>query len=275
MSRMIVGVEGSPFAAHALAWAVQRAARTGDEIVAVFAWTVFDQGHHEPGEKLVPDFTEVEAAALLEDALSQCDVGGATITRRVVDGPAPEALVGVAEHDDVLVVGARGLGGFKGLLLGSVSAKVLQLAPCPVAVIHEDTPLDSDGPIVVGVDDSEGSNKAVAWAAHEARRTGRAVHLVSAWQAPLYPTMAVPQVLDALAEGTDDELTQLAGSPVLEGLTVTTEAVVGSAAQALVGLSDAGMIVVGSRGRGAVAGMLLGSVSRQVVHHARLPVVVV
>ncbi len=270
---MIVGVDGSPFAGQALEWAAARAERTGDEIVAVFAWNVFNQGHHEPGEKLVPDFGDVEAAALLDDVLDGYGVT-APITRRAVHGAAPESLVGLAGPDDLLVVGARGLGGFKGLLLGSVSSRVLQLATCPVVVIHE-SDRDVDGGIVVGVDGSDGSDRALAWAADEARRTGRAVHLVAAWQAPLYPAMAVPQVLDALRDATVEQLATIAASATLEGIEVTTTVATGSAAWALVDHDDAAMIVVGSRGHGAVAGMVLGSVSRQVVHHATVPVVVV
>lgn len=274
MSRMIVGVDGSPHAGHALAWAVARSERTGDAVDAVFAWNVFNQGFHEPGEKLQPDFGDAEARVLLDQMIADYDVPG-PVNARAVHGSAPEALVGLATSDDLMVVGARGLGGFKGLLLGSVSAKVLELAPCPVVVIHSETPLGDDGAIVVGVDGSEGSDQAVAWAAAEARSSGDPVVLVSAWQAPLYPTMAVPQVLEALAEGTEEQLAQLAASEVLDGVEVSTEVVVGSAAHALVARDDAGMIVVGSRGRGVVAGVLLGSVSRQVVHHATAPVVVV
>lgn len=274
MGRMIVGVDGSPHAGRALAWAARRSERTGDAVDAVFAWNVFNQGFHEPGEKLQPDFTDVEAAALLEQILADYDVPG-PVNARALHGSAPETLVGLAGPDDLMVVGARGLGGFKGLLLGSVSAKVLELSPCPVVVVHEDTPLGDDGPIVVGVDGSEGSERAVAWAAGEARRSGGRVHLVSAWQAPLYPTMSVPQVLEALQQGAEEQLAEIAGSDVLEGVEVSTEVVTGSAAHALVGHEDAGMVVVGSRGRGVVAGMLLGSVSRQVVHHATVPVVVI
>src|SRR5690606_7278539 len=96
---------------------------------------------------------------------------------------APSALASTATPEDLLVVGARGLGGFKGLLLGSVSQRVLAEATCPVAVIRPDAE-QGEGPVVVGVDASATARRAMQWAAGEARARGTTLRVVHAWNAP-------------------------------------------------------------------------------------------
>ncbi|MBS1847884.1 MAG: universal stress protein [Actinobacteria bacterium] len=273
MGRIIVGLDGSPYSLEALGWAVARASGRGDEVVAVMAWHLFAQGFHRKGESLRGDFDADAARSLLTDAVATAGLAD-LVELRTIEGVPAEVLVEEAGDDGMLVVGARGTGGFEGLLLGSVSTRVLQLARCPVAVIHGPVTA-SNGEIVVGVDGSASSIRAVDWAADEARATDAAVRLVLAWQAPLYPEMSVPQILDALEGGAREEVGELAGSPSLAGLEVTTETPCESAARALLAHDDAAMIVVGKRGHGALLRVLLGSVSAQVARHATVPVVVV
>lgn len=274
MGRVFVGVDGSPGAADALRWAVARRSYADDDVVAVLVWHLFDQGHRPGDGDLRSDFGEDEAAALLDAAVADAGVEDA-VTTRTVHGVAAESLVELAQDDDLIVVGARGLGGFQGLLLGSVSLRVLESATCPVVVLHGAPRAEDSGEIVVGVDGSEDSIRALHWAAGEARASASALRIVQAWQAPLYPEMAVPQILDALEEGARDQLADITADAALEGLTVHSEAPCAGAAHALLAHEDARMLVIGSRGHGKLARLFLGSVSRQVAQHATPPVVVV
>lgn len=275
MPRTIVGVDGSENSTIALTWAVERAAPRGDEVVAVLAWSFFDQGYRPEGEPMKAEFTEDDAQRILAEAVATAGLTGKVAQRTLHDPPA-EAITEFAKPDDLIVVGARGLGGFKGLLLGSVSQRILELAPCPVVVIRLDASYDEHGEIVVGVDGSDISMRALRWAADEARATGAAVRIVHAWQWPMFAEIAVPEMYEALAEGAEALCAEAAGDPCLDGLTVEVDVVNGGAPRALLAHDGkASMIVVADRGRGAVRRTLLGSTSRQVAQHATSPVVVV
>ena len=137
--------------------------------------------------------------------------------------------------------------------------------------------------IVVGVDGSAGSVAALAWAVELAAQTGAAVEALSAWEltygwidgyAPDIERWCEEARREARAR-LDAAIAAVAGSHP-SSTTVTPTVVEGPAARALLDASkDADLVVVGSRGRGGFAGLLLGSVSQQVVHHARVPVTVV
>ena len=136
--------------------------------------------------------------------------------------------------------------------------------------------------IVVGVDHSEGSRRALQWAVDEARRRGAQIEAVHAWHFPYVPTgpfapASLPgddlleadarRVLDASIA--DVDTTGLAAP--IEGTLVCD----GAAHALLHAAKDADLLVVGSRGRGGFAGLLLGSVSQEISHHATCPVVIV
>ena len=105
-------------------------------------------------------------------------------------------LVTASEGADLLVVGARGSGGFLGLRLGSVSEKCLQRATCPVAVIHQhEDPEPAAERIVVGVDGSDVSALALSWALDEARLRAATISAVSAWDGGAIAASAMPGAL--------------------------------------------------------------------------------
>jgi len=144
---------------------------------------------------------------------------------------------------------------------------------------REDRPADADRPlIVVGLDGSEHSSAALRWAAAEARLRGARLRVVHSWHVP---TLAVEVPLP------EDVYTPAAARLEVEGQVaavlgdaadVPVDIVVheGSPAQSLVDeAAGATLVVVGSRGRGGFSGLLLGSVSTQVAHHAPCPVVIV
>lgn len=134
--------------------------------------------------------------------------------------------------------------------------------------------------IVVGVDGSEAAQAALLWALEEGRVRSAQVDVVTAWHEPyVAPTMAAvvpdPAVFSEAAERTLDRAVDQAGAAA-EGLTIERHVIRGNAASALLDVAKgAALLVVGSRGRGGFAGLLLGSISQQVVHHATCPVVVV
>ncbi|MGV3760114.1 MAG: universal stress protein, partial [Actinomycetota bacterium] len=138
MARIIVGVDGSDGSAEALRWAVEEGRLRGEPVVAVMAWGYLDQHHAVQGAEFDPDYGEPQAREALAAAVADALGEGAAVEQLVVCDLAPSALVSTATPEDLLVVGARGLGGFKGLLLGSVSQRVLAEATCPVAVIRAD-----------------------------------------------------------------------------------------------------------------------------------------
>jgi nucleotide-binding universal stress UspA family protein len=134
--------------------------------------------------------------------------------------------------------------------------------------------------VVVGVDGSDPSSVALAWAAEEARIRGATLKVVHAWHVPSVAYAGPAPVVDQSqwieeSQGILDEQVRkvLGDEPAVD---VVTELWEGPSAQAVIDAAkDADMLVVGSRGRGGFAGLLLGSVSTQIVHHARCPVVVV
>ena len=137
--------------------------------------------------------------------------------------------------------------------------------------------------IIVGVDGSDASERALHWALEEARLRGAVLEVVHAWphpHAPLpgYRPSLAPESVRAMREAAKELVEDIvAGLPAeLSGIDVRAFEVEGPPAQALLDAAQgADLLVVGSRGRGGFAGLLLGSVSQQCAHHARCPVVIV
>jgi nucleotide-binding universal stress UspA family protein len=285
MTEIVVGVDGSKGAARAVAWAVDEAVARGWSVTALLAWSYLDQRHADGKERFEAGYGEADASAAL-DAYLRAAIGAeraAGVQRIVVNDLAAPALLDAAANAALLVVGARGLGGFLGLRVGSVSEHCLHHAPHAVAVVH-----DADGPrggtmerIVVGIDGSDTSRHALRWAIDEARAHDASLQVVHAWHVPygggspfayvaVDPTLiedAARKVLDAAIDAED---TSGLRQPVERTLVQS-----GAASAVLDAAKDADLVVVGSRGLGGFSGLLLGSVSQQVAHHATAPVVIV
>lgn len=141
--RIVVGIDGSPESAAALRWALAEGALRGVVVVAVHAWTfVPPSAMGEPGvipiaaTNLMDDLSlqRQAAEAALGEALG--DTGEAEVELIVTEGAPGDVLVDAARDADLVVVGSRGRGGFKGALLGSVSQHVVQHASCPVVIVR-------------------------------------------------------------------------------------------------------------------------------------------
>jgi nucleotide-binding universal stress UspA family protein len=288
---IVVGVDGSEGAAHALRWAVREAGLRGRPVTALLAWGYLDQHWAAPDHVFDPAYGEADALAALDEAVARAlDVEAAAgVTRRAVCDLAARALLDASAGADMLVVGARGLGGFRGLLLGSVSQQCLNHARRPLAIVrHGDDAAEIHahaGPerIVVGVDGSKPANRALRWAVDEARLRGGVLELVHAWRVPVSVVGVAPGAtvgvdpfgLETNAAAVLDEATDAVDQTGLAWPVERTLSNRGAAWAILESARQADLVVVGSRGRGGFAGLVLGSVSHQVTHHAPCPVVVI
>jgi nucleotide-binding universal stress UspA family protein len=301
MGRIVVGVDGSQCAEEALDWALEEAGNRRLDVEVVLAWQVpaIALATPVPYESLDPEGrlaaeAHVTASEIVDAARSRGAVpAGTTVTSRAPEGPAARVLVEAAEDAPLLVVGRKGHGGFSRLLMGSVATSALHQARCPVALVPADwrapgdeagSPAAGLGPrVVVGVDGSPGSRSALRLAAATARQRGVALVAVYVWQlAALSPVVAresgyTPPLAEyeAAAErilsGALDEV-----RADLASLSVTPLVVRAAAVRGLMDAArGADLLVVGSRGHGGFAGLLLGSVSSQVATHAPCPVLVV
>jgi nucleotide-binding universal stress UspA family protein len=279
MNGIVVGVDESHHAQSALRWAIDHGARTNQPVTAVMAWGYLDQHYSDPGKSFDAAYGAETARKALEAIVTRAaGPNHAVRLSAVCDRPAP-ALLEAARDASLLVVGARGLGGFRGLLVGSVSRHVLHKSTCPVAVIRADHGHEA-GPIVAGVDGSEPSRRALDWAIDVARATQRPLLAIHAWRVPYRDLDFAGAYLDSeeLARDAvallDEQLAALDESGLVGP--IERRVVNGGASEALLDAADgASMVVVGSRGHGRFTDILLGSVSAQVSQHATCPVVVV
>ncbi len=142
IQHVVVGVDGSEDSKQALRWAWSEA-RTHEarlEVVVTYQWPTPMMVAPWVPPLMRPAQGEVRDRVVERvDHLVRSVTGGADVVRTVINGPPAQMLLERAEDADLLVVGSRGLGGFKGLLMGSVSQRCLTHAPCPVAVVPHDS----------------------------------------------------------------------------------------------------------------------------------------
>jgi nucleotide-binding universal stress UspA family protein len=283
MDDIVVGVDGSASAAEAVQWAVASGQRRGWTVTALLAWSLVDQHHPDDSERIDPTYRDADAATALDTYIERALGADASVIedRRVVVDLPSNALVDASAAARLLVVGARGLGRFRGALLGSVSQRVVQHARCPIAVIRGAVPSDSTPRrIVVGIDGSEPSQRALQWALEEARASGATVDAVLSWQ----PIIGGEPFLAAGVDRTEVEtherevLDRAVGQVDEGGLTQPVQRILvqgDPGAMLLETAQGADLLVVGSRGRGGFAELLLGSVTQKAICHAPCPVVVI
>lgn len=133
---VIVGVDGSEPAAVALRWAADEGARRQAPVTAVMAWGLLEQHHPRGDEAFDPHYREEDALTALRTYVADVVGPMGRVEAAVVNDLAARALMDAAAHAELLVVGARGLGGFRDLTLGSVSHRCLAHARCPTVVVR-------------------------------------------------------------------------------------------------------------------------------------------
>jgi nucleotide-binding universal stress UspA family protein len=290
---IVVGYDDSPASRRALGWALRTAQGRQAQVLLVHAARTFPPILAGHGDYVAPP-REISAAAgkaTLDTGTQLAAVAApdvAVTTRLVEDSPAA-ALLGVLDHARMVVVGSRGMGGFSELVVGSTSLKLANHARCPVVVVRPDEsvlePGHEAGRVVVGVDDSEpASSDVLAFAFEEASWRQVGLTALHAWQEPYYdlPGKGAPipkfiQIEQFQAEQRRWLSERIAGwQEKFPDVEVRRLVLAHNPAAALAGASmGAELVVVGSRGRGGLRSLLLGSVSHALLHHAHCPVAVV
>ena len=170
-----VGVDESDGARDGLLrWAVHEAAGRQTDVVAVLAWGFLDQHTDSAVDQFNPNYTAADAEAALQRMITNAlpPELAVTVTRRAVCDLPARALLDAAAGSDMLVVGARGLGGFRGLLLGSISQHCVHQATVPTIVVRNPRDEPGSAGVVVGIDGSDDAQRALEWAVAEARLRG-------------------------------------------------------------------------------------------------------
>ncbi|MFD5835913.1 universal stress protein [Streptomyces collinus] len=284
---VVVGVDGS---ASSLA-AVEVAARearlraAGLRVVHAFVWPAThvplepsQLGPPGGGLRNMADRLVTEAVERARAVAPDVDTSHGVVTAEPLT-----VLEAQSRAAELVVVGSRGMGGFVGLLVGSTAVHLAAHGSCPVLVVREQPHVD--GPIVLGVDGSAAGQKAVDFAFAEAALHDAplvALHTWTTWNAPMPapqdPSLPYANPPGALTGGEERLLSEaLAGHQErYPGVPVEHKVVHGGTRESLIEASrSAQLMVVGARGRGGFAGLLLGSVSQALLHHAHCPVAVV
>ncbi|PRX43693.1 nucleotide-binding universal stress UspA family protein [Prauserella shujinwangii] len=287
---VVAGFDGSDNARRAVHWAAAEALARDRSLLVVqsFEWGIplIARGATSASEYGVDRIREFAESALRDLVTEVRDAHpGLTVTSQMPDGAPEETVPLLAEGAaaELVAVGGSGRGAVARAALGSTVGELARTLRCPLVVVRdgegEDVP--RSGPVVVGVDGSAASDRAIEFALDFAARHGAPVRAVHAWSDwPLDITVSAP-----LGQVGQDEATDAAEKLAREhvetrrdrfpDVPVEWHSVADRPGSALLELAgDARLLVVGSHGRGAVRRVLLGSVSNAVVHHAPCPVAV-
>ncbi|MFI5696413.1 universal stress protein [Kribbella sp. NPDC051586] len=272
---VLVGVGDTPESHIALRWAVEAAKAAEAPVRVVRAY--LDEVSRWPAIGMdgyvAPPVALDKYQGELDDAVryARDRLGYDGGSGWLADSDPTSALLIEADNAEMVVVGTRSRNKMSAAVLGSVATSVASKAPCPVVVVRGEL---RAGPVVVGTDGSPDSEEAVAFAFEAAARSGAELEVVHCWhpQADHHEAIeSTHQLLtDWLAESIEPYRDKCPSVKVRASIRE------GRASTQLIALSDtASLVVVGSRGRGGVAGLLLGSVSQSLLHHADSPVAIV
>ncbi|MEU3146984.1 MULTISPECIES: universal stress protein [unclassified Streptomyces] len=279
---IVVGIDPDPGRRTALAWAADEADRRRLPLLLVLAQNVPIPGDRPTGGR--PSWEEWNEAlhATGDRALSEAVTfvrsrhPQAEVAALLAEGHPAWVLREQAQHATEVVLGSWHLSALQELLTSAaVALPLIAHAPCPVVVVPESEHVTQQPPyFVVGVDGSPHSAAAVDFAFEEAALRGAVVRALYVWHAPLLGVLdedaAVQECRRMLSETVAG---RTAAHPEVD---LRHEVVRGHPVQVLAKASERALgLVVGTRGHGGFTGMLLGSVSQGVLHHARCPVITV
>jgi len=279
---VVVGVDGSEEALRAVRWAAPEARRRHAELRLVSAFELAADRVVGMGGFGVDYYGNRLRAAAENDLAAAAAVAaevepGIVVSRELVVGFAGRVLVEQSRDAQLVVVGDRGRGRIASVLAGSVAVGVAVHARCPVVVVRGAE--QPGGPVVVGIDGTPACEAVIAFA-FEAASTRRApLVAVHTWVDALNDPDLAPLVDWAAQAGEEEEVLaeRLAGwGSKYPDVAVERVVAHSRATNALLDRArGAQLVVVGSRGHGELAGVLLGSVSNALVHAAPCPVAVV
>ncbi len=278
--RVVVGVDGSPLSMAAVARAAQVASARGYTLHVLHAFApdlpMLGFGELSDGSAMV----STHAKRLVADGVARAHAvdPALTVTTAIRDGYASQALVDASRSAALVVVGAMGHGVFSRTSVGAVAMQVITHARCPVLVVGHETAGGSpaSGRVVVGVDGSKPSLRALAVAFDEAARSGGTLDVLHAWEAhsasdPTLSTSSDWSTYEANLEKIVESAiaTLRSENPDVK---VDYEVVRSEPVQALVDRTEgAAMLVVGSRGSGGFAGLHVGSTALRLISRVHCP----
>ena len=277
-STWVVGADGSENARHAAEWAVDQAVGRDVRIILLATWTVpLVSTGMVPSTIVFPDWSALESelqrsTEALAAALSR---DGVEVEARIAQGSAAHALIEASSEADLLVVGARGLGRVKGLMLGSVSQRCVSHSVVPTAVISMDAPLGPARHIVVGYDASANAQTAATWALDFADPAATVTIIDALALAPWLTPDVVRERFPAEVAAAETEF-HAHMADLDPDDRATHSLVIADERLALLRASqDADLVVLGARGRGRLGAMLVGSTANWMLHGATRATIVV
>lgn len=294
-----VGVDASWRDTGALEWALQESLLRQEPLRAVHV--VDEQLRGSPG--IPPDIVDDAATELVNNVQGYLDdrrdsvqgtsaldespddrVGVLDHEAELLVGPPARTLVDAAADSRMLVVGRRGMGTFKRLLIGSTSEAVVSRTAVPVVVVPDHwKPSDHAGPVLAALDDGDDHAAVMEFAIEAARERGLPVRIVHVWDLPAmysWDAMNVAGVSSEWSENAEHHFENVVAEWHRKYPEVPIEADVrrGHPVDGVVHVaeeSDAQLLVVGAHHHTRIASMLLGTVTRGVLHHCTCPLAVV
>lgn len=283
---VVAAIDGSHRDPAVLDWAAAEAVSVGAPLHLVHA---VDLGTplSAYGELLtspdIVDKVEQESVRVAEEARQRVVASHPElpVTTALPTGAPAGGLLNAADGARLLVVGSARKTKAERIVLGTTSLSVVAHSPCPVVLVPDDAEISGDGRVVVGIDGSEHSRLAFAYALEAATLRGKAITTVTSWNVEVVGGVVVTEPGSPEWETVDARYREMAESTVAEmraahpDIDVTVEVHHGRAADMLVEVAQGcDLLVIGSRGRGGFRGMLLGSVSQRVLSRATVPVAV-
>lgn len=289
---IVVGIDGSEQSYGALIWAVREAKRRNLPVrlvtaysLPVFTGTGFDAGYSVVDEQALRD----GVAQILDEAVARVGETNVQLNATVETGDATGVLLELSKRAELVVVGSRSHGAFLGRLLGTVSTSLPAHSHCPTVAVpasygaeigKNPSLLEQNKSVVVGSDGSNQARVAILKAADEAHRRGVKLTLVNALAPYTGALNWVPAAVDFEAMYKEIAELQRKAAKWVRGyypdLEIEFKLIDGSAVQVLLEAGkDGDLLVVGTRGRGGVTGMILGSTSQGVLHNTEVPLMIV